>query len=433
MYGSGYPMLTNALLLKMNNFHFLVYFYKKFVPQLYLVQDHFSQGLLKTQKSQKRKKGNFPFNQQSTIIVIFVIMLSSLQRKKSPQHKDSCRYGSTRSSSFERAVQMGAFEELLKARAANNNKLRRGDMKEIIMSFHERKLFCVTQNNLEYCYKLHLKGIAGLRTDAPPIQEAPLIQEAPPIKEAPPIQEAPPVGFVEYDAVTSLTFSISSIESIEESNLSNEEEISAGRRLGTQKAAKAKYTKDLRKSIISVATKYIQIQNTAKSVGRQVKKNTQNNLIASAEVEYGLTKMTINRDIVKTRVEIKNPTGYAHQRTSPLSEIELLIVQWCLLSANTGNPLTRESITALANEIIDDTAYSERLSEFKKRRIIANENTVGASWYCGFHKQNSEYWKRSKCKINDQNRINWCTYQNFSNMYDGVYWSMVKAGVAVLD
>jgi hypothetical protein len=34
-------------------------------------------------------------------------------------------------------------------------------------------------------------------------------------------------------------------------------------------------------------------------------------------------------------------------------------------------------------------------------------------------------------KIKDQNQINWCTNQNFSNIYDGVYWSMVKAIVAV--
>jgi hypothetical protein len=46
-------------------------------------------------------------------------------------------------------------------------------------------------------------------------------------------------------------------------------------------------------------------------------------------------------------------------------------------------------------------------------------------------KQHSDFLKRAKCKIKHQNRMNWCTSQNFSNMYDGVYKSMVKAGVAI--
>jgi hypothetical protein len=104
-------------------------------------------------------------------------------------------------------------------------------------------------------------------------------------------------------------------------------------------------------------------------------------LNVSTQTEYGLTKMLINQDTVKTRVKIRNPIGYAHQRTSPLSKIEPLIVQWCLLSANTGNPMTRESIIPLANEIINDTAYSEPMSEFKKKRKIANRNMVETSWY----------------------------------------------------
>jgi hypothetical protein len=134
--------------------------------------------------------------------------------------------------------------------------------------------------------------------------------------------------------------------------------------------------------------------------------------------------MSISQDTVKTRVKIRNPTGYAHQRVSPLHESEPLIVQWCL--PNTGNPLTGESIIALANNTIDDTVHSERLSDFKRKRNIKNENTVGNSWYRSFHKW---FLRRSKCKIKDQNRFNWGIYQKFSNMYDGVYQSLVKAGV----
>jgi hypothetical protein len=47
-------------------------------------------------------------------------------------------------------------------------------------------------------------------------------------------------------------------------------------------------------------------------------------------------------------------------------------------------------------------------------------------------RRNAEFLKRSKCKFRDQNRINWCTYKNFSYMYYGIYKSLVKAGVAII-
>jgi hypothetical protein len=68
------------------------------------------------------------------------------------------------------------------------------------------------------------------------------------------------------------------------------------------------------------------------------------------------------------------------------------------------------------------------LSDFKKTRKIDNEPKVGAGWYKGFYY--SEFLERSKCKIKDQNRITWCTYQHFHNMYNRVYNLMVKAGVS---
>jgi hypothetical protein len=96
-----------------------------------------------------------------------------------------------------------------------------------------------------------------------------------------------------------------------------------------------------------------------------------------------------------------------------------------------GSPLTREGIIEWTNEIIDDTVHSHRLAEFKMKGNQKNDRSVGVSWYHGFLKRHSNYLNRIKCKILDQNRINWCTYQNFTNMYDGVYSAIVNAGVAV--
>jgi hypothetical protein len=96
-----------------------------------------------------------------------------------------------------------------------------------------------------------------------------------------------------------------------------------------------------------------------------------------------------------------------------------------------GKPLTRVGIIELANEIILDTYHSSNLAAFKNRRQLKNEICVGISWYCGFLKRNTEFLKHSNGKIQHQNRMNWCTYQNFLNMNDGVYSAMVKAIVAI--
>jgi hypothetical protein len=95
------------------------------------------------------------------------------------------------------------------------------------------------------------------------------------------------------------------------------------------------------------------------------------------------------------------------------------------------NPLTKVGVIELANEIIEDTVQCDQLSEFMLKRKLKNENNVGNSWYKGFINCHSEFLKRSKCKIRDTNRINWYTYKNFSNMYEGIKNSMVKAGVAI--
>jgi hypothetical protein len=38
---------------------------------------------------------------------------------------------------------------------------------------------------------------------------------------------------------------------------------------------------------------------------------------------------------------------------------------------------------------------------------------------------------KTRCKVQDRNRLTWCTEDNFSNMYNSVYEAMVEAGVAI--
>ena len=55
---------------------------------------------------------------------------------------------------------------------------------------------------------------------------------------------------------------------------------------------------------------------------------------------------------------------------------------------------------------------------------------MGGKWYHGFMKRYGHYLARKKYKVRDAKRLTWCTHDNFSNMYDCVYESMVSAKVA---
>jgi hypothetical protein len=57
-----------------------------------------------------------------------------------------------------------------------------------------------------------------------------------------------------------------------------------------------------------------------------------------------------------------NPTGFVHQQTLPLLEIEPLILKWwlLLLLAEMGKPLTRSGIIELEAEVTKDTVHSDR-------------------------------------------------------------------------
>jgi hypothetical protein len=46
-------------------------------------------------------------------------------------------------------------------------------------------------------------------------------------------------------------------------------------------------------------------------------------------------------------------------------------------------------------------------------------------------KQNADTLKRGRCWVLDANQHSWCTYENFKQMYKGVYSEILKAGIAV--
>jgi hypothetical protein len=147
--------------------------------------------------------------------------------RKSPRQRRT-----ERNVSSHRQVQVNAFNDLLDIRKARNNKLKRGDVKDVIEKYRKMKLFCVTRDNLEYRLKLYEKGIAGLMSDKVLTTTTT------------PLSTVLPGSLVTTDDMSSLTFSndelltFSNDESLDEEVEENNDFFKGGRKLGSTIKAK---------------------------------------------------------------------------------------------------------------------------------------------------------------------------------------------------
>jgi hypothetical protein len=71
----------------------------------------------------------------------------------------------------------------------------------------------------------------------------------------------------------------------------------------------------------------------------------------------------LNPRTIRNRVAQSNLTGFAFSQTSPLAEIELVIVDYCVRLPTIGCALNKEqALTLLTN----GTKYAKQLMAFKK-------------------------------------------------------------------
>jgi hypothetical protein len=159
------------------------------------------------------------------------------------------------------------------------------------------------------------------------------------------------------------------------------------------------------------------------------------------ESRRNLCRGTIPFETICSRLKRRNLSGKTWQRTSPIETVEPLLVQHCRKLANIGSPLCKDQVISLVASLICNTVHYDSLVEFKKRlRLqipIVDDDSCGESsflgrrWYEGFLLRNNDKIMRGKGRVKDIKRHTWCTYENFVDMYDGVYKAMVLAKVAV--
>jgi len=115
---------------------------------------------------------------------------------------------------------------------------------------------------------------------------------------------------------------------------------------------------------------------------------------------------------------------------SPIHDVEPTLCDFCICLGKMGNPLTKTTIIELANDLIAETEYQEKIKECKGLRKLNSTEKLGDAWYRGFMSRYSDKLTQSGTTIKDTKRNTWVTKENFQIMYESVYEAMVTAGVA---
>jgi hypothetical protein len=93
----------------------------------------------------------------------------------------------------------------------------------------------------------------------------------------------------------------------------------------------------------------------------------------------------------------------------------------------------------LANSLIDGTNVQEKIISWRKRFTskgvkfshLTGRESLGAGYWHGFIKRHGHQISARKGVKFERNCAEWCTYQNFTLMYDEVYKLMFEAGIAI--
>jgi len=133
---------------------------------------------------------------------------------------------------------------------------------------------------------------------------------------------------------------------------------------------------------------------------------------------------------VRSRVKRGNLTAYNKNQQSPINKIEPIIVEFCVRLGKMGCPLTKTTVIELANDIISGTELKEEVLNCKQLRKLKSIEKLGNAWYRGFLSRHEDVLTRNGSEVKDLKRRTWVKSENFQNMYENVYATMVEAGIA---
>ena len=168
-------------------------------------------------------------------------------------------------------------------------------------------------------------------------------------------------------------------------------------------------------------------------------KGTYEKIMCEAEAKYGLEEGTICKATMLTRLKSKRKTTTAGKgNISPLIALEAHFLDIILQLAVMRQPLTPSGAIQLINSLVETSHFQREIIEWKAKHLALKEDDtavenpayLGKKYWRNFRKRHPELKTKKAVKF-DAKRDDWCTYDNFVAMYDGVYAAMVKSGVAI--
>jgi hypothetical protein len=93
----------------------------------------------------------------------------------------------------------------------------------------------------------------------------------------------------------------------------------------------------------------------ANSVNTRIVPGTYMAIIKETKAKYGLDRQSIKFDTINSRLFANNLTRICHQKTSPVDEVEPLIVDSCVALGQIGDACTKFEVLELADDILEIT------------------------------------------------------------------------------
>lgn len=317
-----------------------------------------------------------------------------------------------------------ALQDLLTVRNANGGISKRGDIKKVVDYYNSIGYSFITKGSMNYSVMKHNEAV---KKNLPPtIQFSGHTQISPLTDDANIIVVN--CNVTTDSAATTDTVGAVLLEELEEEQVFN----IGGRKKGSTVAKKRQAKSNLANAKTEATQLCFQEFHKFHNEESNIPCNTYITIIKEIEIKYNLVPNSISIHTIRSRIKRNNPTAHVPQKQSPIAGIEPMLVELCQGLAEMGAPLTKEQVMLLAASLMKGKEFEKDLLLYKKKLHLPTTNEiVGKGWYRGFIKRNVDKIKVGKGRIKDVKRHNWCTYENFENMYNSTYEHMIQAKVAI--
>jgi hypothetical protein len=156
---------------------------------------------------------------------------------------------------------------------------------------------------------------------------------------------------------------------------------------------KAKIRKAKKMQDILVETSYRLIESQKEANGR-LHCNVWPSILRQMDIVHDLEANCLDKHIrmLKERVWRKNPTGLADSQTSPMAEIEPLLVDYVVKLSDIGMPLNKGGGHRTGKSMISGLPLEEKVIGWKQKHIRYkdNQSLLGDHWYNNFMDRNND-------------------------------------------